>query len=191
MAFDFIMPNHQIVECYIVFTAMEAAKKSEDPDAGAGHTRGSYERETSSYILIFLWLFLLQMSALSYRIMKYSNYGGWKTQPNSTAINLPSSTATRRRATAGTNGCSLSSVFYDLNQSAMHSGTMKHSRVSRHIPETQSSAHFGRHLVWTLRALQLPHKTSHQPLRMRLIMASEGGTYSLHKSMMPRLVCMA
>ena len=35
LAFDFIMPNHQIVECYIVFTAMEAAKKSEDPDAGA------------------------------------------------------------------------------------------------------------------------------------------------------------
>merc|ERR1711865_138166 len=33
LAFDFIMPNHQIVECYIVFTAMEAAKKSEDPDA--------------------------------------------------------------------------------------------------------------------------------------------------------------
>ena len=27
------MPNHQIVECYIVFTALEAAKKNEDPHA--------------------------------------------------------------------------------------------------------------------------------------------------------------
>jgi len=33
LAFDFIMPNHQIVECYIVFTEMEAAKKFKDPTA--------------------------------------------------------------------------------------------------------------------------------------------------------------
>ena len=54
LAFDFIMPNHQIVECYIVFTAMEAAKKSEDPDAGTSHTRASYEN----------FRMLLQLSAL-------------------------------------------------------------------------------------------------------------------------------
>jgi hypothetical protein len=35
LAFDFIMPNHQIVECYIVFQQMEAAKKLEDPEAEA------------------------------------------------------------------------------------------------------------------------------------------------------------
>jgi len=33
LAFDFVMPNHQIVECYVVFTEMELAKKAEDPDA--------------------------------------------------------------------------------------------------------------------------------------------------------------
>merc|ERR1711865_1028220 len=33
LAFDFIMPNHQLVECYIVFTEMEAAKKEKRPDA--------------------------------------------------------------------------------------------------------------------------------------------------------------
>jgi hypothetical protein len=30
LAFDFIMPNHQIVECYIVFREMEECKKSKD-----------------------------------------------------------------------------------------------------------------------------------------------------------------
>merc|ERR1712072_1212148 len=35
LAFDFIMPNHQIVECYIVFQQMEAAKKFQDPEAEA------------------------------------------------------------------------------------------------------------------------------------------------------------
>jgi hypothetical protein len=33
LAFDFIMPNHQIVECYIVFSEMEAAKKTDDSTA--------------------------------------------------------------------------------------------------------------------------------------------------------------
>jgi hypothetical protein len=33
LAFDFVMPNHQIVENYIVFTKMEAAKRNTDPDA--------------------------------------------------------------------------------------------------------------------------------------------------------------
>ena len=33
LAFDFVMPNHQIVECYIVFSEMEHAKKAEDPAA--------------------------------------------------------------------------------------------------------------------------------------------------------------
>ena len=33
LAFDFIMPNHQIVECYIVFSEMEAAKKMDDSTA--------------------------------------------------------------------------------------------------------------------------------------------------------------
>ena len=33
LAFDFVMPNHQIVECYVVFTEMEHAKKHEDPRA--------------------------------------------------------------------------------------------------------------------------------------------------------------
>jgi hypothetical protein len=32
LAFDFVMPNRQIMECYIVFTQMEAAKKREAPD---------------------------------------------------------------------------------------------------------------------------------------------------------------
>jgi hypothetical protein len=30
---DVITPNFQLVECYIVFTEMELAKKNEDPDA--------------------------------------------------------------------------------------------------------------------------------------------------------------
>ena len=50
LAFDFVMPNHQIVEFYIVFTAMEAAKKSEDPYAGATYTRTSYIRDKRSPI---------------------------------------------------------------------------------------------------------------------------------------------
>ena len=33
LAFDLKMPNHQIVECYIVFAEMEAAKKNDDPTA--------------------------------------------------------------------------------------------------------------------------------------------------------------
>ena len=33
LAFDFIMPNHQIVECYIVFAEMEEAKKAAHPAA--------------------------------------------------------------------------------------------------------------------------------------------------------------
>jgi hypothetical protein len=33
MAFDFITPNRQIVECYIVFSEMEHAKKNDMPDA--------------------------------------------------------------------------------------------------------------------------------------------------------------
>eukprot|EP00935_MAST-01C_sp_MAST-1C-sp1_P002222 g2222.t1 len=33
LAFDFVMPNHQIVECYIVFSEMEHAKKNDDPTA--------------------------------------------------------------------------------------------------------------------------------------------------------------
>jgi hypothetical protein len=33
LAFDFIMPNHQIVECYIVFREMEDAKKLKDRTA--------------------------------------------------------------------------------------------------------------------------------------------------------------
>ena len=33
LAFDFVMPNHQLVECYIVFQELEQAKKSKDPRA--------------------------------------------------------------------------------------------------------------------------------------------------------------
>ena len=33
IAFDFVMPNHQIVECYIVFSEMEAAKKTTESGA--------------------------------------------------------------------------------------------------------------------------------------------------------------
>ena len=33
MAFDFVFPNKQLVECYIVFAEMDAAKRNEDPDA--------------------------------------------------------------------------------------------------------------------------------------------------------------
>ena len=32
-AFDFVMPNHQIVECYVVFAELEAAKRADDPSA--------------------------------------------------------------------------------------------------------------------------------------------------------------
>jgi hypothetical protein len=31
VAFDFVMPNHQLVECYIVFAELESAKKMDDP----------------------------------------------------------------------------------------------------------------------------------------------------------------
>jgi hypothetical protein len=33
IAFDFIMPNHQLIECYIVFGEMDVAKKSDDSTA--------------------------------------------------------------------------------------------------------------------------------------------------------------
>jgi hypothetical protein len=33
LAFDFIMPNHQLVECYIVFQPMELAKSRSEPTA--------------------------------------------------------------------------------------------------------------------------------------------------------------
>ena len=33
LAFDFIMPNHQLVENYVVFSEMESAKKSDVPEA--------------------------------------------------------------------------------------------------------------------------------------------------------------
>ena len=33
LAFDFVMPNRQIVECYIVFREMEDMKKNDDPHA--------------------------------------------------------------------------------------------------------------------------------------------------------------
>ena len=54
------MPNHQIVECYIVFTAMEAAKKSEDPDAGESHKKIIRARNVlhkSEYCMFFLLFF--------------------------------------------------------------------------------------------------------------------------------------
>ena len=32
-ALDFVMPNHQLVSCYVVFAEMELTQQNQDPDA--------------------------------------------------------------------------------------------------------------------------------------------------------------